>query len=253
MSISNKSLLTYLNQLLKPEKIKDYCPNGMQVEGKASIKKVVTGVTASYALIEKAIEANADAIFVHHGYFWRGENQQITGMKYKRLKALLNNDINLYAYHLPLDVHPELGNNAQLAQLLDIYTEGGLELDNPSSVAMRGRLAKPSSLNDFSNLISDRLHREPLVISGGNHTIKTVAWCTGGGQGFIEQAADQNIDAFITGEVSEQTTHVANELNIHFIAAGHHATERYGAKAVGEHLQDKFDLDVSFIDIDNPV
>lgn len=253
MSISNKSLLSYLNQLLKPEKVKDYCPNGMQVEGKGSIKRVVTGVTATYALIEKAIEIKADAIFVHHGYFWRGENPQITGMKYKRLKALLENDINLYAYHLPLDIHPKFGNNAQLAELLGIETEGGLEQYNPSSVAMRGRLSNPQSLNDFSNLVSVRLNRTPLVIAGGDHTIETIAWCTGGGQGYIEQAAEQNIDAFITGEVSEQTTHIAKEMNIHFIAAGHHATERYGAKALGEHLKDKFDLDVSFIDIDNPV
>lgn len=253
MSISNKSLLSYLNQLLKPEKVKDYCPNGMQVEGKGSIKRVVTGVTATYALIEKAIEIKADAIFVHHGYFWRGENPQITGMKYKRLKALLENDINLYAYHLPLDIHPKFGNNAQIAELLGIETEGGLEQYNPSSVAMRGRLSNPQSLNDFSNLVSVRLNRTPLVIAGGDHTIETIAWCTGGGQGYIEQAAEQNIDAFITGEVSEQTTHIAKEMNIHFIAAGHHATERYGAKALGEHLKDKFDLDVSFIDIDNPV
>lgn len=253
MSISNKSLLTYLNQLLKPEKVKDYCPNGMQVEGKTTIKRVVTGVTASYALIEKAIEIEADAIFVHHGYFWRGENPQITGMKYKRLKALLSNDINLYAYHLPLDVHPEFGNNAQLAKLLGISVENALEQDKPSSVAMKGRLAKPTKLQDFADLVSLRLNREPLVISGGDHLIDTVAWCTGGGQGFIEQAADQNIDAFVTGEMSEQTTHVAKEMNIHFLAAGHHATERYGAKAVGEHLQDSFDVEVCFIDIDNPV
>ena len=253
MSISNKSLLAYLNKLLKPELVKDYCPNGMQVQGKNSIERLVTGVTASFALIEKAIEIEADAIFVHHGYFWRGENQQITGMKYNRLKALLSNDINLYAYHLPLDVHPEFGNNAQLAKLLGLTIEGGLETDNPSSVAMKGRLPKPTKLQDLANLVSHRLNREPLVIAGGDHLIETVAWCTGGGQGFIEQAAIQDIDVFITGEMSEQTTHVAKEMNIHFIAAGHHATERYGAKAIGEHLHEHFDIEVSFIDIDNPV
>ena len=253
MSISNTSLLSYLNQLLQPEKIKDYCPNGLQVEGKTSITKVVTGVTASYALIEKAIEVQADAIFVHHGYFWRGENRQITGMKYKRLRALLCNNINLFAYHLPLDIHPEFGNNAQLAALLDIETQRGLEPDNPANVAMCGRLSKPVKLEEFAHTVGLRLNRKPLVISGGEHLIQTIAWCTGGGQGFIEQAAAQNIDAFLTGEMSEQTTHVAKEMNIHFIAAGHHATERYGAKAIGVHLQDKFDLDVSFIDIDNPI
>ncbi len=253
MSISNKALLAYLNQLLAPEKCKDYCPNGLQVEGKSEIKKLVTGVTASYALIEKAIEMKADAIFVHHGYFWRGENQQISGMKHKRIKALLTNDINLFAYHLPLDIHPTLGNNAQLAMQLDIQVEGSLEPQNPASVTMKGRLANPMTAQELTELVQRRLQRQPLLIEGGDHLVETVGWCTGGGQGFIENAADQELDAFISGEISEQTTHVAHEMNIHYIAAGHHATERYGAKAVGEHLAEKFSIDVTFVDIDNPV
>lgn len=245
-------LEAYLNQLLKPEKIKDFCPNGLQVQGKEQIKKVVTGVTATQLLIDQAIEKQADALFVHHGFFWKNENPAIKGMKQKRIKALLANDINLYAYHLPLDIHPSLGNNAQLAKLLDIEVTGGLELNNPSSVAMQGQLNKAMSLADFSQLLEHKLQRKPLVESGGDFDVKTIAWCTGGGQSIIEQAANQDIDLFITGEVSEQTIHTAREMNIHFIAAGHHATERYGAKAVGEHLAQQFGFDVEFIDINNP-
>lgn len=245
-------LETYLNQLLKPEKIRDFCPNGLQVQGTEHIKKIVTGVTATQLLIEQAIEKNADALFVHHGFFWKNENPAIKGMKQKRIKALLAHDINLYAYHLPLDIHPSLGNNAQLAQLLNIEVTGGLDINNPTSVAMQGQLKQPMSLPAFSQLLEQKLERKPLVEAGGDFDIKTVAWCTGGGQSFIEQAATQNIDLFITGEVSEQTIHTAREMGIHFIAAGHHATERYGAKAVGKHLASQFGFDVEFIDIDNP-
>lgn len=253
MTINNQELLSHLNQLLKPEKIKDYCPNGLQVEGKAEIKKIVTGVTACQELINRAIEVKADAIFVHHGYFWRGENPCITGMKRQRIKDLIANDINLFGYHLPLDIHPELGNNAQLAKLLKIETCGGLERSNPFSVAMQGHFSSPLTLIEIAQNIESTLSRKPLCISGGEHKIKTVAWCTGGGQSYIEMAAEQGIDAFISGEISEQTVHTAREMGIHYIAAGHHATERYGAKAVGEHLASNFDLDVMFIDIDNPV
>ncbi len=245
-------LESYLNTLLKPEKIRDFCPNGLQVEGKESVQKIVTGVTATQLLIEQAIAKNADAIFVHHGFFWKNENPVIKGMKQKRIKALLDHNINLYAYHLPLDIHPELGNNAQLAALLDIEIIGGLELDNPTSIAMQGRLSKPCKLSDFAQKVALQLNRKPLVESGGDFDINTVAWCTGGGQSFIEQAAAQGIDLFISGEVSEQTIHTAREMGIHFIAAGHHATERYGAKAVGNYLAAELSLDVEFIDIDNP-
>ncbi|MEP4889224.1 MAG: Nif3-like dinuclear metal center hexameric protein [Aliiglaciecola sp.] len=253
MSINNQTLLTYLNQLLKPEKVKDYCPNGLQVEGTSEIRKIITGVTASQALIDRAIELNADAIFVHHGYFWRGENPCIVGMKRQRIKHLINNEINLYAYHLPLDIHPELGNNAQLAKRLNIDVISGLEAQNQQSVAMLGQFETPLTLQQLSNNIETSLQRTPQVISGGEHNIKSIAWCTGGGQSYIEMAAEQGVDAFISGEISEQTVHVAREMGIHFIAAGHHATERYGAKAVGEYLARSFDLEVIFEDIDNPV
>ncbi len=244
----------YLTELLKPQQIKDFTVNGLQVQGCESINKVVTGVTASKALIERAISEKADAILVHHGYFWKNESYAIRGMKHDRIKALLVNDINLFAYHLPLDIHPTLGNNAQLAKLFNIERVEPLELGNPVSVAMQGCLKQACSAEELSQLISRTLERECLHISPpSNKQIKTIAWCSGGGQGYIELAAEQGIDAFLSGEISEQTTHIAHEMDIHFIAAGHHATERYGVKALGEHLAEKHGLEVIFVDIDNPV
>jgi dinuclear metal center YbgI/SA1388 family protein len=249
--ISNIQLLSTLNALLQADKVSDYCPNGLQVEGRSQIKRIVTGVTASQALIDAAIDGQADAILVHHGYFWKGEDPCLTGMKKKRLASLLKHDINLFAYHLPLDIHPELGNNAQLAKLLSLQIDGGLDADNPRSIAMRGHLNEPCSADELAQLIGLRLGREPLLERCSKPLINSVAWCTGGGQGYIEQAARQGIDAFISGEVSEQTIHVAREMNIHFFAAGHHATERYGVKALGEYLASTFSLEVEFVDIDN--
>ncbi|OCQ20468.1 Nif3-like dinuclear metal center hexameric protein [Pseudoalteromonas luteoviolacea] len=251
--MQRKKLVNQLTELLKPFQINDYCPNGLQVEGKDEIKKVVTGVTASQALIDAAIDKQADAILVHHGYFWKGEDQTITGMKQRRIKRLLEHDINLLAYHLPLDVHPELGNNAQLGELLNLTVERPLEPWNKNSVAVKGKLKTPMSVDEFSALIEQKLDRKPLVNKAGDHEIKTIAWCTGGGQSFIDLAASQGIDAYLTGEASEQTIHSSTEQGIHFFAAGHHATERYGVKALGEYLADKYDLDVEFIDIHNPV
>lgn len=246
--------LALLNTKLQPERIKDFCPNGLQVQGNEHISKVVTGVTASQALIDAAINKGADTILVHHGYFWKNEPYNITGIKYNRIKALIENNINLFAYHLPLDIHEELGNNVQLANLLSIRVTGPLELGNSISVAIQGELKQPMSAEDFNTLISTKLNRPALHISStSNKPIKTVAWCTGGGQGYIELAAEQGIDAFISGEVSEQTTHIAKEMDIHFFAAGHHATERYGVKALGEYIANQYNLDVEFIDIDNPV
>lgn len=246
-------LESLLNQKLSPEIIKDYCPNGLQIEGKKEVNKILTGVTASKALIEKAIAQNADAILVHHGYFWKGESEAIRGMKGARIKALIKNDINLYAYHLPLDIHPELGNNAKLAELLAINVEGGLE-SSPQSVAMFGSLEMPISGQDFAKRIMSVLNRTPLhIIPEFDKPIKTVGWCTGGGQDYIELAAEKGLDAFISGEISERTTYSAREQGIHYFAAGHHATERYGIKALGEWLATEHHLNVEFIDIDNPV
>lgn len=246
-------LLQELDSLLAPHKVKDFSPNGLQVEGKDTVSKIITGVTASQALIDAAIEKNADAILVHHGYFWKGEAYPITGMKKRRIGALIKNDISLIGYHLPIDVHPTLGNNAKLAELLDIEYEAGLDPYSEPSIAVKGRLKTPLSAEEFADKIERVLNRKPLVESVRGKNIETIAWCTGGGQVYIDLAASQGIDAFLTGEASEQTIHSAREQNIDFFAAGHHATERYGVKAVGEYLAEKFDLDVEFIDIDNPV
>lgn len=243
----------YLNTLLKPEQIKDFCPNGLQIQGNDNIQKVITGVTATQELIQRAIEEKADAIVVHHGFFWKNESYVIRGMKHKRIKALLDHDINLFAYHLPLDIHPTLGNNAQLAKLFSIENVAPLEAGNELSVPVRGDFSTAISANALQQRINEQLNRECLHIAApSNKVIKTVAWCSGGGQGYIELAAELGIDAFISGEVSEQTTHVAREMDIHFYCAGHHATERYGAKALAQHFNDNLSVDAKFIDIDNP-
>jgi len=253
MAVTRQKLENYLTDFLQPWQMKDYCPNGLQVEGKESIQKIVTGVTASQALLDAAIESHADALIVHHGYFWKSEAEVIKGMKRKRLKTLLLNDVNLFGYHLPLDVHPQVGNNAQLGDLLGIKIQRSLEPWNRQCVAVKGKLETPLSAEDFAQLIHQKLNRKPLLHKSGNQLITTVAWCTGGGQHYIDTAAEQNIDAFLSGEASEQTIHVATEMKIHFFAAGHHATERYGARALGQHLAERFDVEVEFIDIDNPV
>ena len=250
--MNNLELERLLNEKLSTDRINDYAPNGLQVEGKAEIKKIITGVTASQALIDYAVAQQADALLVHHGYFWKSENPCIRGMKGKRIKTLLVNDINLYGYHLPLDVHPELGNNAKLAQLLGISDLQPLE-NSSTSIPVWGMLKDPVTAEEFAHRIEQVLHRKPLICTeNGPHLIRKVGICTGGGQGYIDLAAAQGCDAFITGEVSEQTIHSAREQGIHFFAAGHHATERYGIKALGEWLAAEYGLDVEFKDIDNP-
>ncbi|MAY42315.1 MULTISPECIES: Nif3-like dinuclear metal center hexameric protein [unclassified Neptuniibacter] len=253
MSIKLQEFVSYINTVLTPELFKDYCPNGLQVEGKQDIKKFVTGVTASQALIDAAIEQHADAILVHHGFFWKGEDSCITKTKKKRIKALLDHDISLIAYHLPLDAHPELGNNAQLAKKLGIKVFGGLEPENPRSIGNVGELEEAHTLAEFSTIIDLALGRYPLAIKGGDHKIKSVAWCTGGAQGYIDKAIDLGVDAYISGEISEPTVHTARENGIHYFSAGHHATERYGVQALGEKLALQFGLQHQFIEISNPV
>lgn len=252
MSTSLTELLAAADALLTPERFQDYCPNGLQVEGRPRVRRLVSGVTASLALLEAARDAGADAILVHHGYFWKGEAPTVTGMKRRRLQLLLQQDISLIAYHLPLDAHPELGNNAQLARQLDIEITGGLQpVANP--IGNVGRLREPMAAAIFAQLIEQRLGRAPQLIAGGDHPVRTVAWCTGAAQGYIDQAAELGADAFLSGEISEPTVHSARELGIHFIAAGHHATERYGVCALGEHLAAELAIEHVFIDIDNPV
>lgn len=246
-------LQNILNEELRAFAIKDYCPNGLQVEGRSNIKKIVTGVTASQALIDAAIEREADAILVHHGYFWKGESPVLTHMKGRRIASLLSHQINLLAYHLPLDIHPTLGNNAQLAALLGIELRRGLEPWDKNSVAMVGELKSPMQGAQFAAHIEQVLGRQPLHIKAHERVIKKIGVCTGGGQSFLPLAAEQGVDAFLSGEISEQTTHTAREMGVDFFAAGHHATERYGVKALGEWLSEKYQLDVCFVDIDNPV
>ncbi|GGW88220.1 GTP cyclohydrolase 1 type 2 [Alteromonas halophila] len=222
------------------------------MQGKSEIAKVITGVTATQALIDQAITQQADAILVHHGYFWKGEAQEITGMKQRRIKALLAHNINLIAYHLPLDVHPEFGNNRQLAHVLGLVDISSVSSVKPEGLLMLGELPDAMSHVGLASLIEEKLDRPPLSEAVIDRPIKKLAWCTGGGQGFIEQAVMAGADAFITGEVSEQTIHTAREMGIDFYSAGHHATERYGAKALGEYVADTYGLNVSFIDIPNP-
>ncbi|MBU2966107.1 Nif3-like dinuclear metal center hexameric protein [Amphritea sp. 2_MG-2023] len=253
MVVLLKQLVNYCDSLLSPEKYKDYCPNGLQIEGRAEVRRIVSGVTASQALLDRAVALEADLILVHHGYFWKGEPEVITGMKKRRLQTLLSHDISLLAYHLPLDGHPELGNNACLARQLGLQVSGGLEPDNPLSIGLTGRLSSPVTAAEFSQQIATALGREVLHIDGGPELIETVGWCTGAAQGYIEKAAALGLDAFISGEISEPTVHSARELGIHYFAAGHHATERYGVQALGERLAEEFDIEHQFVDIHNPV
>lgn len=246
-------LLRALNILLEPDKFRDYAPNGLQVEGRDQIGKIVTGVTACQQLLEAAIARQADAVLVHHGYFWKGESPVIRGMKKRRLQSLLSHDISLFAYHLPLDFHPQLGNNAQLANLLGLTITRGLEQENPLSIAVVAEPPRAIALDSFKQQLSEGLERDVLAIPGGDHPIRTVALCTGAAQDYIDLAAEQGIDAFITGEVSERTVHTAREMGIHFFACGHHATERGGVMALGDYLGQHYPVEVEFVDIPNPV
>ncbi|MGL9735717.1 MAG: type 2 GTP cyclohydrolase I [Symbiopectobacterium sp.] len=244
----NSELETVINQQLNVAAFQDYVPNGLQVEGRENVQRIITGVTASQALLDVAAAQQADAVLVHHGYFWKKESPVISGMKRHRLKTLLANDINLYGYHLPLDVHPELGNNVCLAALLDITVLGEIEQLLPY-----GELSQPVSGEALRERLETRLGRSVLHCGDNAPSqITRLAWCSGGGQGFIEQAARFGVEAFITGEVSEQTIHIAREMGLHFYAAGHHATERGGIKALGEWLAQQHGFDVTFVDIPNP-
>ena len=225
----------------------------MQVEGSVEVSLLVTGVTACQALIDEAIAIGADAILVHHGFFWRDEAAAITGMKRRRIAALLANDVSLLAYHLPLDAHPEFGNNACLARLLDIQVENTLAPGDPEAVGNVGYFPAPEKMADLLQKIEQTLGRKPLHIGDEDRQLRRVAWCTGAAQGYIEQAIAAGAELFISGEVSEQTVHVAREEGIEFVAAGHHATERYGVQALGEALSRTLGVEHRFVDIDNPV
>ncbi|WP_335901269.1 Nif3-like dinuclear metal center hexameric protein [Shewanella algae] len=250
--MKREELRQYLGEFLQLDKFRDYAPNGLQVEGKAEIRKIVTGVTACQALIDRAVEAGADALLVHHGFFWKNEPEVLTGMKQCRIKSLLLNDINLFGYHLPLDAHPMLGNNAELGRVLGVIEPEAVETV-AQGLLWQGVLDSPMTAKDLSALLEQRLGQAPLHLDGGERNIQKLAWCTGGAQDYIDAAAALGVDAFISGEASERTFHSAVEQGIHYFGAGHHATERFGIKALGEHLAREFELEHEFIDIPNPV
>ncbi|MBI1175404.1 MAG: Nif3-like dinuclear metal center hexameric protein [Sideroxydans sp.] len=243
-------LRDYIASLLEIGRFRDYCPNGVQVEGRAQVLKIASGVTASQRLLEAATAWGADAVLVHHGYFWRGEDAAISGIKKRRVAHLLQHDVSLLAYHLPLDAHAELGNNAQLARRLGFVELGRF---GEQDIACHGDLVQPQTLAGLTRHIADTLQREPQVIGEEGRTIRRMAWCTGAAQGYFMQAVELGVDAFLTGEISEQNVHVAEEAGVAFIAAGHHATERYGVQALGEHLAARFALEHRFFDMDVPV
>lgn len=243
-------LRDYNASLLQTASFKDYCPNGVQVEGRPDVRRIATAVTASQHVVDEAIAWGADAILVHHGYFWRNEDAAITGIKKRRIAQLLRHDVSLLAYHLPLDAHPELGNNAQLGKLLGLVEQGRF---GEQSIACVGSLAQPQSLTQFSQQVAHGLQRTPQVIGDPVKSISRMAWCSGGAQGYFDMAIAQGVDAYLTGEVSEQNYHLARESGVAFIAAGHHATERYGIQALGQHLTAHFGLEHRFIEEANPI
>lgn len=245
-----KELERYIGQLLEISSFRDYCPNGLQVEGRGKVTRIVSGVSASLDVLQAASKAGADAVLVHHGYFWKSESPQITGLKRARISHLMEHNMSLLAYHLPLDAHPVLGNNVQLAQLLGFQLE---ERFGEQNVAALGRMVKPMSLQRLSGVVEDRLQRKPLVVGDDSAIIRRIAWCSGAAQDYLAVAIELGVDAFLTGEVSEQSVHLARESGVAFISAGHHATERYGVQALGSHLAQQFNLKHQFIDVDNPV
>ena len=247
------ALADYLNRLLAIDAVDDYCPNGIQVENRQPISKIVTGVTASLDLIEYAVAEEAEAILVHHGYFWKNEAAAIKGMKYQRLQQLLSHDIALLAYHLPLDLHPVFGNNVQLAKRLNFEITEVRNLDGKLALLYCGALKEALSLTELAAHCAQQLGQSPISLSGGAHKIKTIAWCTGAAHTYIEAAAHSGVDAYLSGEVNEANFYQAKELGIHYLACGHHATERYGVEALGRHLQEQFKLDVINYDSANPI
>jgi dinuclear metal center YbgI/SA1388 family protein len=251
-TVGRQELTQYLAQALDITQVRDYCPNGLQVEGGAQISTVISGVTASQALIEAAIAHKAEAILVHHGYFWRGEDARVIGQKHRRLKLLLAHDINLYAYHLPLDMHPQWGNNAQLAQRLGLTPQARFGEDD---LGWLGVAADPAlrTVADLARTVEQRLGRAPLLIGDPAQALGKIGWCSGAAQGLLGAAIDAGATAYLSGEISEPTVHLARESGVAYLACGHHATERYGVQAVGAQLARHFGVRHIYIDIDNPV
>ena len=255
--INTSELSAWLDETLQPQRFRDYCPNGLQVEGKPAIRHIITGVTASRALLEEAIRRNADAILVHHGWFWKNEDARIVGTKRERIALAIKHDLNVFGYHLPLDAHPELGNNAQLAKILgltpDRDSEGNPRTCGPESLIWLGKCQPGMTLQKLSDHIGRTLGRTPTVLGQPDQSVERIAWCTGGAQDWMEHVLQTGAQAYLTGEVSEPNFHLANETGVGFIAAGHHATERFGVKAVGEAIAKQFGIQVDFVDLTNPI
>jgi dinuclear metal center YbgI/SA1388 family protein len=248
--IEPQDLTAYCDALLDVAAFTDFAPNGLQVEGVRPIRRLVSGVTACAALIDAACDPQADALLVHHGWFWRGESPCLTGAKGRRVRALMGSGMSLIAYHLPLDAHLTLGNNATLAVRLGILDAQPTAIGH--GVVWCGRLMDALPPEVWARAVSERLGRTGTLVAADDRPVQRVAWCTGGGQGYLEAAAALGIDAFLSGEISEQTTHAARELGVSFLAAGHHATERFGVQALGEHLAERFTLSHRYLEIDNP-
>jgi dinuclear metal center YbgI/SA1388 family protein len=251
-SVDRDELAKFLASELEISRFRDYCPNGLQVEGRKQIKVIVSGVTASLALLQQALALQADAILVHHGYFWRGEDMRVTGPKQQRLKLLLSHDISLFAYHLPLDMHPRLGNNAQLAQVLGLSPDGRFGEDN---LGWLGTLhnADVKTVADWLPLLTQQLGREPLLIGAPHQSLQHIAWCTGAAHSMLDSAIAAGASVYLSGEISEPVVHLARESGVAYLACGHHATERYGVQALGNYLAQEFGITHHFVDIHNPV
>lgn len=259
-SVATSELVAWLADALQVARYRDYCPNGLQVQGSNRIRRIVAGVTASEALLRAAIDRQADAVLVHHGWFWKNEDPRVIGTRRQRLALALGHDLNLLAYHLPLDAHPVWGNNAQLARVLgleaDKTTDSGGQIPltaGPDGLMWVGTAPGIPTLGALAQRVEQRLGRQPLVIGEPDMPLGRVVWCTGAAQGMLQEAVDLGASAYITGEASEPTTHLARETGTGFIGAGHHATERYGVQALGAAIAERFGIDVTFVDIDNPV
>lgn len=246
-----EALQCHLDGLLEVARLRDYCPNGLQVEGRGEVRRVLCGVTACQALVDAAVQGRYDALLVHHGYFWRGEDGRIIGIRRRRLGALLTHDISLLAYHLPLDVHPLLGNNAQLARLMRWEGEGRFGDQDLGWIGVPREAGQRA--DEIAATLATRLEREPLLVGDGERVVRRIAWCTGGAQSLFEQAIAAGADLYISGEISEPTTHLARESGVPYIAAGHHATERYGVRALARYLRENTKLEADFLDLPNPV
>ena len=251
-SVNRDTLAQFLSTELQTARFRDYCPNGLQVEGRSEIKVLVSGVTASLALLEQATLLRADAVLVHHGYFWRGEDMRVIGQKHKRLKILLENEISLFAYHLPLDAHPQMGNNITLAAQLDLIPTARFGEDDLGWIGqMENGLVL--TVGELAKHIESKLGRKPLLVGDPDQLLGQVAWCTGAAQNMFGDAITADASVYLSGEISESTVHLARESGVAYIACGHHATERYGVQALGRHIAQQFGVTHHFVDIDNPV